>query len=147
MNLVIQRVSRAQAPHDAQLALWLKPALPAGETRELVLRIVDEDESQALNKTWRGKDAPTNVLSFPADPLPPELAAEQALGDLVVCAPVVAREASEQGKSLDAHWAHMLIHGCLHLQGHDHQNEDEADRMENLERQLLAQLNFPDPYE
>ena len=102
------------------------------------------DEGQSLNHTYRGKDYATNVLSFPAD-LPPELDLP-LLGDLVVCAPVVAREATEQHKQLNAHWAHMVIHGCLHLLGYDHIDDAEADEMEALERELLAQLGIADPY-
>lgn len=97
-----------------------------------------------LNRDYRGKSGPTNVLSFPAD-LPPELALP-LLGDIVVCAPVVAREAAEQGKPLAAHWAHMAVHGCLHLLGHDHVEEADAVAMETLESTILAQLGFPCPY-
>lgn len=151
MKLTIQRVVEAETPDDAALqravALALRDAPSSGE---VVLRIVDAAESQELNLRYRGKDKPTNVLSFVADPLPPgfaELQAEQSLGDLVVCAQVVAAEALEQGKSLQAHWAHMVIHGCLHLLGHDHIEDEQAQRMETLERDLLAELNFSDPYE
>lgn len=149
MNIVIQRVCEDAIPDDEHLRQWVSVALPKNDVRELVLRLVDEAESQTLNREWREIDKPTNVLSFPAEPLPvdvPELLAQAALGDLVLCAPVVAREASEQGKSLEAHWAHMLIHGCLHLQGFDHVKEAEAEQMEARERELLAELNFPDPY-
>lgn len=150
MNLTVQRISTVNAPDEAQMKQWLKAAMAPVGSRELLVRIVDEAESQSLNQQYRGKNKPTNVLSFPSQALPvdvPELVAAQALGDLVICAPVVQREAVEQNKSLQAHWAHMLIHGCLHLQGHDHSNDNEAQHMEALERRLLAQLNFPDPYE
>ncbi|MGJ8669887.1 MAG: rRNA maturation RNase YbeY [Oceanococcus sp.] len=150
MNLTVQRISALPAPDDQQMKQWLAAAMAPVGSRELLVRIVDAAESQALNLQYRDKDKPTNVLSFPAQELPvdiPELVASQALGDLVICAEVVQCEAAEQGKNVEAHWAHLLIHGCLHLQGHDHQNDSEAEQMENLERRLLAQLNFSDPYE
>jgi probable rRNA maturation factor len=111
---------------------------------ELAVRIVDEAEITALNRKYRGKDGATNVLSFPFDPMP-GLATEQ-LGDVVICAPVVAAEAVAQGKALEAHWAHIVIHGVLHLLGHDHRRDREAQAMEALEIRLLAELGFPDPY-
>ncbi len=109
------------------------------------MRIVDEDESQQLNGQYRQKDKPTNVLSFPAD-LPEELQLP-LLGDLVICAPVVAREAEDQNKALDAHWAHMLVHGTLHLLGYDHIDETDATEMEALETQIITELGFAPPYE
>lgn len=112
---------------------------------ELTIRLVDEAEGRELNRTWRHKDYATNVLSFPAD-VPDGLLDIPLLGDLVICAPVVCREAAEQGKTLSAHWAHMVIHGCLHLLGHDHVEDAEAEEMEALERKLLAELGHPDPY-
>lgn len=117
----------------------------------LTLRIVDSGESQALNKTFRGKDKPTNVLSFPAQnddpkfPLPLEL--QNHLGDLVLCHVVIAKEAEEQGKSLQDHYTHLIIHGTLHLLGYDHENDEEAIEMEQLEIDLLKQLNINNPYE
>lgn len=133
-------------PQADSIARWLQACKPvmAKET-ELSIRIVDEAESAALNARYRHKDYPTNVLSFPAD-LPVDLALP-LLGDLVLCAPVIDREAREQGKSNDAHWAHMLVHGTLHLLGYDHINDDEAEEMEALETRLLQALNFPPPYE
>ncbi len=110
---------------------------------ELSLRIVDSPESQLLNKQYRGKDKPTNVLSFPlADenlPIP-------VLGDLVICAPVVEREAQEQKKVIEAHWAHMVVHGVLHLLGYDHENDTEAECMEALEVKVMASMGYADPY-
>ena len=108
------------------------------------MRIVDEAEGRALNARWRGRDYATNVLSFPAE-LPPGVALP-LLGDLVVCAPVVAREAAEQGKPEADHWAHLVIHGTLHLLGFDHESESDAVVMEGLERELLAGLGIGDPY-
>tara|TARA_R110002033_G_scaffold606_2_gene5585 strand:+ start:2123 stop:2581 length:459 start_codon:yes stop_codon:yes gene_type:complete len=145
IELDIQRASEApEQPDDDSFLRWVGLALGAGTDRELTIRLVDEDEGRSLNHTYRGRDYATNVLSFPAD-LPPELDLP-LLGDLVVCAPVVAREATEQGKPLNAHWAHMVIHGCLHLLGYDHIDDTEADEMETLERELLAQLSIADPY-
>ena len=129
----------ADLPGEAEFLSWAGAALAAaGKTNPdsvtLDIRIVSETESQALNRDYRGKDKPTNVLSFPAE-LPPELVAELdevPLGDLAICAEVVAREALEQGKPLRAHWAHMTVHGVLHLLGHDHVEEADAARMERM---------------
>lgn len=136
-----------QIPALQELEHWISAALQSQsfEEAEVSVYIVDEDESQELNAQYRGKDYPTNVLSFPAD-----IAAEVGvplLGDLVVCAPVVAREAQEQGKTLQAHWAHMLVHGTLHLVGFDHINDDEAETMETLETQIVTGLGYPAPYQ
>ena len=106
---------------------------------------MDEDEGLQLIQDWRGKDYATNVLSFVAE-VPDGILDIPLLGDLVICAPVVTREANEQGKPLPAHWAHLVIHGCLHLLGYDHIEDDEAEAMEAIERQLLASLGYPDPY-
>ena len=132
-------------PDDEAFRRWVETALPPQpEPVELVIRLVGENESQQLNQTYRGKERPTNVLSFPFE-APPQVASP-LLGDLVICVPVVAREAQEQGKSLEAHWAHLVIHGLLHLLGYDHQTDGEALQMESRERELLQQLNYPDPY-
>ena len=125
-------------PSPARLRAWAEAAL-AGTRGELVIRIVGNGESRALNHRFRKKDKPTNVLSFPYGE-PGEL------GDLVICAPVVNREAREQGKAPAAHWAHMVIHGVLHLRGFDHIRRAEAKVMEDRERAILARLSFPDPY-
>ena len=111
---------------------------------ELAIRIVGLEEGQALNRDYRGKDYPTNVLSFPAE-LPPGVALP-LIGDLAICAPVVAREAAEQGKKPTQHWAHMTVHGVLHLLGYDHLEDAEAERMESLETRILASLGIADPY-
>jgi probable rRNA maturation factor len=116
---------------------------------ELTIRIVEEQESASLNKQYRKKNGPTNVLSFPfvmENPLPPELSELNYVGDLVICAAVISREAKEQNKDLQAHWAHIVIHGCLHLLGYDHVKKEDALVMENIEIQLLQQLNYPNPY-
>lgn len=136
----------AHLPSTDQLEHWISAALAHQqlEEGEVSLYIVDEDESQTLNGQYRGKDYPTNVLSFPAD-IPAEVGIP-LLGDLVVCAPVVEREAAEQGKSLEAHWAHMLVHGSLHLLGFDHIEDAEAEEMEALETVIITGLGFPAPY-
>ncbi len=109
------------------------------------MRVVSPAESRRLNHAWRSKDKPTNVLSFPAEA--PGGVTPRMLGDLAICASVVAREAREQGKPLRAHWAHMVVHGTLHLLGHDHERgAREAAAMERLEKRILARLGFPDPY-
>lgn len=138
-----------QIPDSTLIEQWIGAALAQVESfnrtdAEVSLYIVDEDEGQSLNQQYRAKDYPTNVLSFPAD-LPEELNLP-LLGDLVVCAPVVEREALEQQKTLTAHWAHMLVHGTLHLLGFDHIDDDEAEAMEALETRILTSLGFDAPY-
>lgn len=135
----------ADLPSEADFIDWVRAALPQDrQAVEVVIRLVDEAESHQLNLAYRGKDGPTNVLSFPFE-APPEVASH-LLGDLVICAPVVVAEARAQGKIELAHWAHMVVHGVLHLQGYDHQTDTEAERMEGLERTILQRLHFPDPY-
>jgi len=112
---------------------------------ELTIRLVDEEEMTRLNTIYRGKFGPTNVLSFPAEEV--DEWDIPLLGDIVICADVVYQESFDQGKSLDAHWAHMVVHGLLHLLGYDHQCHQEAQQMEAQERSLLADLGFKDPYE
>ena len=141
--------ARRGVPAAASFRRWATAAL-TGRIREadLAIRIVGEDEGQALNRHYRGKDYATNVLSFPAE-LPeglPEGVRLPLLGDLVLCAPVIAREAGEQGKALNAHYAHLTVHGVLHLLGWDHENTAEAEAMEQLEREILAELGVADPY-
>ena len=135
------RTRRPWAPGPATLRRWARLAA-GGRGGMLGIRVVGSRESRALNGRWRGRDAPINVLSFPASP---DLRGRE-LGDLVVCAPVVAREAREQGKRLAAHWAHMVVHGTLHLLGYDHARAADARRMEGRERALLARLGIADPY-
>lgn len=136
-----------QIPALAELEGWISAALQSQEFEdaEVSVYIVDEEEGQELNAQYRGKEYPTNVLSFPADIA--EEVGIPLLGDLVVCAPVVEREAQEQGKALQAHWAHMLIHGTLHLVGFDHIEDDEAETMEALETQIVTGLGYPAPYQ
>ncbi len=136
---------RSGLPSVAKLRHWARAAL-VGRRRdaELTIRIVDAVESQALNRRFRGKDKPTNVLSFPAE-LPEDLGLP-LLGDVVICREVVEGEAAAQGKPPDAHWAHMVIHGVLHLLGYDHQTDEEASSMEALEAGIMADLGWPDPY-
>ncbi|MBL1433610.1 MAG: rRNA maturation RNase YbeY [Gammaproteobacteria bacterium] len=112
---------------------------------ELFIRVVDKAESQGLNKDYRNKDAPTNVLSFPIDA--PEYVVPRVLGDLVICAEVVDAESQAQDKSRDAHWAHMVVHGILHLLGFDHEDDDQAQQMEDLEIEIIQGLGFAKPYE
>lgn len=143
-EISVQRcVPAAGIPTAASLRGWAMAALEA-DAGDLTIRIVDAEESRSLNHRYRGKDKPTNVLSFHGDA---ELQSEPVLGDLVICAPVVAAEALAQGKTARAHWAHMVVHGCLHLLGHDHEKEREARRMEALEVSILKRLGFPDPYQ
>jgi probable rRNA maturation factor len=150
LDLVVQNDAEiAGVPEDTSLSRWaevaaLRSGRLSGAPQELTIRIVDEDESRELNATYRGKDSATNVLSFAFDA--PAGVPVAILGDLVICGPVVEREASEQGKPVIAHWAHMVVHGTLHLLGYDHVEEDEALIMESLERDILLGLGFQDPY-
>lgn len=145
INVEFQNVAGSeQVPCEDDLYRWLALAVRR-ENAEIVVRIVDEAESAELNGHYRQKDKPTNVLSFPFE-APPGVDCD-ILGDLVLCSSVIEAEAKAQGKSLDAHWAHMLVHGALHLQGFDHIDEDEALVMETEEIALLKQLGFANPYE
>ncbi len=133
-------------PEAEEILAWVEASLDVENRHsELVVRIVDEAESAELNESFRKKSGPTNVLSFPFE-LPPEVPELTLLGDLVICAPVVQREAQEQRKPVQAHWAHMVVHGTLHLQGYDHQTQAQAEEMEGLEQGILARLGYPDPY-
>jgi probable rRNA maturation factor len=144
-ELCLQIASDASdIPTEEQMQQWLSAALAEKPGAVLTVRIVDEAESAALNEQFRGKIGPTNVLSFPAD-LPAEVDLP-LLGDIVICAPLVHSEASAQNKPLQAHWAHLLVHGTLHLLGFDHLQDEEAKQMEALEVRLLDQLGFADPY-
>jgi probable rRNA maturation factor len=147
ITLDLQLASEApNLPTEAQFQQWLEAAiLPFQEIAEVTVRIVDEEESQQLNFDYREKDKPTNVLSFPFE-LPPGVEELPLLGDLVICAQVVAAEAVEQGKELNHHWAHMVVHGCLHLLGFDHINDADAEEMEAEEILILQQLGIKNPY-
>lgn len=131
-------------PDQEQLQAWVNKALQIRSPVQMSIRIVDEDESQSLNHEYRGKDKPTNVLSFPMEM--PIDAEERILGDLVICASIVEKEAAEQHKTAEAHWAHMVIHGVLHLQGFDHMTDEQAEEMEALEIKHLEELGFRNPY-
>ena len=158
---------QSNIPSKAQFGTWVDAAIDAANKLyasdkqcsksktdpecEVTIRIVDEGESQALNHQFRHKDKPTNVLSFPFEP-PEEIASSLAeeysfLGDMVICAPIVEKEAREQNKTALAHWAHLVVHGTLHLQGFDHIEEQDAEEMENLEISILKTLGFSDPYQ
>ena len=145
LDLQLASASTDGLPSEAQLQGWLDGTiLGFQQEAEVTVRIVDEAESNELNLTYRGKDKPTNVLSFPFE-APPGLELP-LLGDLVICRQVVEHEATEQGKPLMAHWAHMVVHGSLHLLGYDHIEDEEAEEMEQLERDIMQELGFADPY-
>ncbi len=139
-------VEAPDLPSETDIRRWVAAAVgDAMEEAQLTVRIVDEAEIRDLNATYRDKDKPTNVLSFPFE-APPGVDIP-LLGDIIICAVVVAREAQEQDKPLEAHWAHMVIHGVLHLLGYDHIEESEAEEMEGLEIRLLTDLGYANPYE
>lgn len=153
LSLEVQRiVIIPEIPTNNDITHWIITALKTQLNQqykqkyqaELTIRIVDEIESAALNHTYRHKSGPTNVLSFPYDVVLPEQ--NYLLGDLVICAPLVAKEAVDQGKTISAHWAHLVVHGVLHLLGYDHHTDEHACIMENLEKEILHILGFPDPY-
>lgn len=138
-SLSVQYAVRdAALPTRAEVRKWLRAAGPGAA--EVTVRFVGEDEGRALNARYRGKDRATNVLSFPYARAP------RLAGDLVLCVPVVLREAAQQGKAVPAHFAHLVVHGMLHLQGYDHEKAAEARAMEQKEREILARLGYPDPY-
>jgi probable rRNA maturation factor len=147
LTVDIQCASGESVPDEDDLRSWINAALSGRRSAdtEVSIRLVDIDEMTTLNGNFRGKPGPTNVLSFPSD-LPQELELP-LLGDIVICAPVVRDEAQAQHKSLQAHWAHMTVHGTLHLLGYDHIEEDEALAMEALETEILTSLNYPCPYQ
>ena len=132
-------------PDEKKIRQWVETALKdLKENAELTIRIVDEEEGTQLNEQWRKSNGPTNVLSFAHDGV--KVIAPELLGDIIICAPVVDREATEQNKNNQAHWAHMVVHGILHLNGFDHINPEDADRMESLEIKILEKLNINNPY-
>ena len=146
LDLQIATDDNQNLPTEEQIMQWLNVILPQFmDNAEITIRIVDEQESQQLNNTYRHKDKPTNVLSFPFEsPIEIEV---PLLGDLIICKQVVEAEAKEQDKSLTSHWAHMIVHGCLHLLGYDHILDEEAEEMENIEIDIMQQLGFDNPYQ
>ena len=146
LSIDIQKACASEdSPDEDSIKRWISAAIrDERDESELSIRIVDEKESAEFNQRYRGKSGATNVLSFPFDAVTPEPL--PILGDLVICAPVVAREASEQQKPTDAHWAHIVIHGVLHLLGYDHIEDQDAERMESLETAIMLVLDFPPPY-
>ena len=158
LQVELQRRVRSWAPRAREIAVWAGTALGRNAVRgELGVRVVGAAESRRLNARYRGKDKPTNVLSFPPAPLPAQgpvpsprrsrhSGDPRPLGDLVICAQVVRAEAREQKKPLRAHWAHLVVHGALHLIGYDHEREMEAKRMERREIVVLRRLGFANPY-
>ncbi|MDL0432076.1 rRNA maturation RNase YbeY [Marinobacter sp. TBZ242] len=146
LTVDLQRTIEAPGvPLDADFERWAGAAWLGKDPSEVTIRIVASDESADLNSQYRGKSGPTNVLSFPFES--PAGITVPLAGDLVICAPVVEKESAEQQKTLTEHWAHMVVHGMLHLQGYDHIDDDDAEVMEALEIRLLAQLGFSNPYE
>lgn len=140
LSLTVQYVSAATSlPTRAQWRRWIKIALQRDVC--MTLRIVDEAEGRELNKAYRGKDYATNVLTFVYDDT------GVVSGDVVICAPVIEREAAAQNKNLQSHYAHLAIHAALHLQGYDHENDEQAAEMEALETALMVRLHYPDPYQ
>lgn len=139
-------VPRAGWPAPATLHRAARAAWRGSGAAQVVVRIVDEREGLRLNRDFRGRERPTNVLSFPAPPEANVPGSPLLLGDIVLCAPVLAEEADAQGKDLRGHFAHMAVHGMLHLQGVDHRTREEAEGMETIERQILGGLGYPDPY-
>lgn len=139
LSLSVQFASSlANLPTANQFRKWAKAALRVDT--EATIRLVDEDEGRALNLAYRGKDYATNVLTFPLSEAP------HLMGDIVICAPVVAKEAAEQRKLIEAHFAHLTVHGVLHLHGYDHEDAHQAALMESIEIQILAKLGYANPY-
>jgi len=145
LDLQLACADENHLPAESDFQRWLEAAVtPFQPESEVTIRLVDEAESNVLNLTYRGKDKPTNVLSFPFE-APPGIELP-LLGDLIICRQVVEQEAAEQGKTVEAHWAHMVVHGTLHLLGYDHIEDEEAEEMEALETEIMLALGYPDPY-
>lgn len=145
LDLQLATEKQDNLPGKEEFQLWLDSAVTLfQQDAEVTIRLVDAEESQQLNSEYRGKDKPTNVLSFPFE-APPGIELN-LLGDLIICKQVVETEASDQGKPLNAHWAHMVVHGALHLLGYDHIADDEAEEMESLETEIMQKMGFDDPY-
>lgn len=145
-QLALQKVSQAKSiPKKSLFKQWVTETLQGRKEKgEITIRVVDEIESAHLNETFRHHHGPTNVLSFPF--VAPPKVKLALLGDLVICAPIVIKEAQEQDKDPVSHWAHLTIHGTLHLLGYDHLNDQDADRMEGIEIAIMKRLGFPNPY-
>src|SRR3990167_707597 len=149
IHIALQNPSNAPIPSITQLQSWVENAVAtvsaafSPEQQHMTLRIVDEEESARLNEQYRHKTGPTNILSFTDDPIPGFHS--DSLGELVICATLVVKEAQAQGKQVDCHWAHLLVHGVLHLAGHDHEADEAATIMENLEIRILTNLGYDDP--
>lgn len=145
LDLQLACADENHLPAESDFQRWLEAAVtPFQPESEVTIRLVDEAESNELNLTYRGKDKPTNVLSFPFE-APPGIELP-LLGDLIICRQIVEQEAAEQGKTVEAHWAHMVVHGTLHLLGYDHIEDEEAEEMEALETEIMLALGYPDPY-
>lgn len=149
IDVVVQKVADQAAgevfPDDAEIKRWVRRALDGKyDNAQLTVRMVGYEESQQLNETYRHRQGSTNVLSFPFEH--PEMVEPRLLGDVVICVPLVVQEACDQGKDVMAHWAHLVVHGVLHLIGYDHNNAGEADVMEGLEKKIMMELHYPDPY-
>lgn len=142
---ISDEVDTAVLPSEEDFEQWVQPCYPDEDEAVASLQIVSSEEMQVLNKTYRAKDKPTNVLSFPME-LPEEVGIN-ILGDLALCATVIKAEAKQQGKEPAAHWAHMVVHGMLHLQGYDHIEDDEAEEMEAREVEIMQTLGFENPYQ
>jgi len=139
LNLAVQYASsQANTPTSTQFRKWAKAAIRVNT--EVTIRVVDEAEGRELNSTYRGKDYATNVLTFPLTEEP------HLMGDIIICAPVVAAEALAQNKTLEAHYAHLTVHGILHLHGYDHEIDAQAELMESLETAIVTKLGYPNPY-
>jgi probable rRNA maturation factor len=139
VNLAVQYASsQTNTPTSTQFRKWAKAAIRVNT--EVTIRVVDEAEGRELNSTYRGKDYATNVLTFPLTEEP------HLMGDIIICAPVVAAEALAQNKTLEAHYAHLTVHGILHLHGYDHEIDAQAELMESLETAIVTKLGYPNPY-
>ncbi len=151
LDLQIAVENSTNLPNEEEFTLWLTNTVSLFQQEaEVTIRLVDEEESHQLNHEYRGKDKPTNVLSFPFE-VPPGMAGyfpeNNLLGDIIICKQVVEKEALQQNKPLTAHWAHMVVHGSLHLLGYDHIENDEAQQMEALETEIMQKMGFADPYQ
>lgn len=145
-SVAVNNETSFEVPQTEKFSLWVETVIEEfNRFFQVDIEIVDSEASQDLNRTYRGKDQPTNVLSFPLEL--PDYVEEDLIGDLVICAEIVAKEAKEQNKPEEHHWAHLTIHGCLHLLGYDHINDEDAEEMEALEIKLLDKLDIPNPYD